>query len=138
MLAPLIGACDTTATTTSSKPAQSPTSTRQISEPAETKKINAKLLELERRVKHEQLTIQQASANMAIVTSEHGVSLDIVTRDLNADVERQLAMPGVTVQYVSHKYNRVTASISDLSLLHELAKIPQVVMISPQYPARTQ
>lgn len=138
LLSASIGACNTTASNPSSDTVSKPASTRQASESAETKKINAKLLELERRLKDEQVTIRQATANMAIVTSKDGVSLDIVTRDLDAEVEKQLAMPGVTIHYVSHKYNRVTASVSDLSLLHELAKIPQVVMISPQYPARKQ
>ena len=126
-------ACGTTGSASNSNPAPAATS----SAAAETNKINAKLLELERRVKVERQSLKQASASMAIVTSDRGVELDIVTSQLDESVEKQLAMPGVTLRHVSRKYNRVSATINDLSLLHELARIPQVVMISPQYPART-
>ncbi len=104
----------------------------------ETKKINTNLLELERRVQQEKLSLRQAGENMAMTVTAEGVKLEIVTNRIDDEVEKQLSMPGVTLHHVSRKYNRVSASISDLASMHQLARVPEVVMIMPHYTPRTQ
>ncbi|MEE9293850.1 MAG: CFI-box-CTERM domain-containing protein [Phycisphaerae bacterium] len=103
----------------------------------EAAKINVNLLRLEEKARTEGASLTAAAAHTAIVRVANGVVLDIVTSRLDPSVEKKFLMPGVTVRHFSAKYNRVSVVIDDLTLLYELAKIPEVRMILPEYGART-
>ena len=77
---------------------------------------------------------------MGMMTVKTGVMLDIVTNPLaaNADVKRKLHLPGVSVQLISAKYHRASLSIHDSTLLYQLAKMPEVRTIMPEYGGRTR
>lgn len=103
----------------------------------EAKKISVNLLRLEEKVRTEGVSPAVAVANTAIATVDSGVLLDIRTTRLDADVKKKFQLSGVTVRHFSPKYNRVSVIIDDLALLYQLAKIPEVQMINPEYGART-
>lgn len=101
-------------------------------------KINANLLCAAAQAEAKGASFADMAARMGIVTVKTGVALDIVTNRLDADVERKLRLPGVTIRYLSVKYHRVAVVISDPMLLYQLAKIPEVRTIMPEYGGRTR
>jgi len=101
-------------------------------------KINANLLCAETKAKATGASFTNMAARMGIVTIKGGVVLDIVTSRLDADVERKLRLPGVTIRYLSVKYRRVSVVIRDPSSLYQLARIPEVRTIMPEYGGRTR
>lgn len=109
----------------------------QYSNDPQAYKISVKLLQLEQRMRREQLSLTEAAVGTAIVATPRGVMLNIVTTRLDADIQKKFAIPGVIVLNFSPRYHRVALSIDDIALLHRLADIPEVTMISPEYGART-
>ena len=103
----------------------------------EAAKIHVNLLRLEEQVRSEDVSLAEAAAHMGLVTVGSGVLLDILTSHLDPSVAQKFERPGVTVRHVSTKYQRVAVVIDDLALLYELAQIPEVRMISPEYGAKT-
>lgn len=101
-------------------------------------KINVNLLRLEERVRDEHMSWIDAASAIGIVTTPEGVMLDIVTRALGPDVQKKFLIPGVTIVHFSPTYSRVAAIIDDPALLHTLAQISEVTLISPEYGATTQ
>lgn len=103
----------------------------------ETKKINLNLLNAEKVARNKGASFSEIAASMGIATDNGSVVLDIVTNRLDASVEKKLRMTGIKIRHVSAKYNRVSAAISNPALLHQLAKIPEVRMIMPEYGGTT-
>ena len=75
---------------------------------------------------------------MGMKTIGESVSLEMFVTPLDANVIRKFRIPGVTVRHVSMQYRRVLAVISDLSLLYDLVRIPEVRMINPEYGVTAQ
>ncbi|MDX8411590.1 MAG: PKD domain-containing protein, partial [Mariprofundaceae bacterium] len=100
-------------------------------------KISVNLLQLESQARTKGVSLAAAAANTVFTTASGGVALDIVTSHLGPDVERKLRIPGVTVRHISEKYNRASVVISDPALLYQLASIPEVRSIRPEYGAIT-
>lgn len=101
------------------------------------RKINGQLLRLDQRVRTEGDSIVAAAAGMGFMTTEDSVLLDI-SIDRNAvNIARKLSRHGAQLKHVSIRYGRVSAAINDVALLYELADLPEVHMIMPQYGART-
>jgi hypothetical protein len=96
-------------------------------------KINANLLRLESRMKSESMTLVAAAASVAAKSDEHGIHVEVITTRPGAEVAGYLELPGVTIVHASPTYNRVLVSLNALSLLHGLAQLPEVEMLSPEY-----
>lgn len=104
------------------------------------RKINANLLCAATTAESRGAAFADIAARMGMMTVKTGVMLDIVTNPLaaNADVKRKLHLPGVSVQLISAKYHRASLSIHDSTLLYQLAKMPEVRTIMPEYGGRTR
>lgn len=109
----------------------------QYSKVAAAEKINVNLLRLEHEVRTKRLSLTAAADN-AITITDGGMLLDIITDDLDAGVRQKFQRPGVIVRHISEQYRRVSLTVNDPALIFELAKIPEVRMISPGYGARTR
>ena len=101
------------------------------------RKIDAKLLRLDHQVRKEGVSITAAAASMGVLTTGDRVLLDIVIDRQATDIAAKLSRPGVLLKHVSTTYGRVSAAINDPALLYELAALPEVRMIMPEYGART-
>jgi len=101
-------------------------------------KISVNLLALERKAALQHTSLSAASTNAVIKTQGAGIVLDIVMNRLDSAILQKLKLPGVTIRYASPKYHRVSAVISDPSLLYQLANMPEVRSIRPEYGAMTQ
>jgi len=101
-------------------------------------KINTNLLCAETKAKATGASFTNVAARMGIVTVKGGVVLDIVTSRLDADVERKLRLPGVTIRYLSARYRRASVIIRDPALLYQLSRIAEVRTIMPEYGGRTR
>jgi len=101
-------------------------------------KISSNLLCAESKSRTGKISFVNIAARMGMLTSKDGVALDITTTRLDADVKRKFNLSGITINLISVKYNRVSLSIHDSSLLKQLAAIPEVRMIMPEYGARNR
>jgi len=101
-------------------------------------KISVNLLALERKAALQHTSLSAASTNAVIKTQGAGIVLDIVMNRLDPAILQKLKLPGVTIRYASPKYHRVSAVISDPSLLYQLANMPEVRSIRPEYGAMTK
>ena len=101
----------------------------------EAEKISLNLLQLEQDIRHQHLSLTRAAASRALATQGHGLRLDILTRHLNAHVEAELVQAGAQILHLSPSHQRVTVSVQDPAVIHQLARIPDVLMISPDYGA---
>lgn len=100
-------------------------------------KINAKLLELEHKVRTEGASIEAMASQMGIARFGDAVLLDLVTVRDDAEITEKLRLPGVTLRHASIRYGRISAAIDDLTLLYSLAKLPEVRLILPEYGGKT-
>ncbi len=65
--------------------------------------------------------------------------LDVVLNEASADVENAIRqIKGVEIRHFSRKYQRASVSVSSPSKLFELARLPAVRSIRPEYGAITQ
>ncbi|GEM_PF-2681869 len=69
-------------------------------------------------------------------TDDHGILVDIQTQGLTSDDRPSFDLEGVAIRHFSIRYERVSASVRDLSALHRLVDIGVVRMIAPEYGAR--
>ena len=104
---------------------------------SETRKIHANLLQLDQQVRTGGRSLNEAASDMAIQMVGNGIQLDIVTNTLDEAVAKKFDRPGVIVKHMSRQYRRLSVVIEDTALLHELAKIPEVQMIQPEYGGTT-
>lgn len=102
-------------------------------------KINGNLLCAKVKAEMKGVSFAAMAAQMGIVTAKEGVVLDIVTNPFNteADIKQKLQFPGVSIQFISAKYHRVSLIIHDSALLYQLAKLTDVRTIMPEYGAQT-
>lgn len=109
----------------------------QYSKTPEAAKINVNLLRLDHDMRAKGISLSEAASDKAVIEVAGGIALDIVVDYLDPRVEAKFVLPGVRVRHFSTKYRRVSVVIDDPALLYELAKIPEVRMISPEYGTRT-
>lgn len=69
-------------------------------------------------------------------TDDHGVLVDIQTEGLSADDRHRFEFEGVAIRHFSARYERVSASVRDLTALHRLADIGVVRVIATEYGAK--
>ncbi|MDH3602660.1 MAG: hypothetical protein OEU26_23850 [Candidatus Tectomicrobia bacterium] len=103
----------------------------------EAEKINVQLLRLEHRVRTQGEPLGSTAIAMGISTFEDRIGLEVYVSPLDAKIVRKFQLPGVNVRHVSMQYQRVLLVIDDLALLYDLARIPEVRVISPEYGATT-
>jgi len=101
-------------------------------------KINANLLCAETKAYTANISFVDMAAQMGMVIAKGGVTLDVTTSRLDDDIKRKLAIKGVTITFTSVKYNRLSLIICNPALLDQLARIPEVRMIMPEYGGRTR
>ena len=101
-------------------------------------KIDLNLLRLAQKVRSEDLSLRQGARHAGFVAVGKGMVLDIVTNDIQTDDQHKFRLPGVDIRHFSPKYNRVSVMIRDLDRLHELAALPEVRSIAPEYGATTR
>lgn len=104
---------------------------------ASAEKIDRNLLRLEADVRSGGKRLDTAAAEMGIKTVSGRLRLDIITQPLDASIVRKLQLSGVVVHDVSFRYQRVSVTIADPALIYDLAQIPEVRMILPDYGATT-
>jgi len=109
----------------------------QYSKAPQASKISVNLLALEKKAKARSISFASAAQNTAIQTASGGILLDIVTNRLDAAVLKKISIPGVSIRYSSVKYNRVSVAVNNPALLYQLANIPEIRSIRPEYGART-
>lgn len=100
-------------------------------------KINVNLLRVEQRMRSPGITLATAIANSGMRTDAKGLRLNILTDNLDAVVKEKFSLPGVRVTDFSERYKRVAVTIDDPTRLFDLANIPEVRRIAPEYGART-
>jgi len=101
-------------------------------------KISVNLLALQRKAAMQQTTLAAVAHTNAVTrTQGTGIVLDIVMNRLDPAIVQKLKLPGVTIRYASMKYQRVSAVISNPALLYQLANMPEVRSIRPEYGALT-
>jgi len=110
----------------------------QYSKALHANKISVNLLELERKAATQHLSLSAATTNAAIKTQGSGILLDIVMNRLDPTIVQKLKLPGVAIVFASEKYKRISAVISNPSLLYQLSNIPEVRSIRPEYGAMTR
>lgn len=100
-------------------------------------KIDVNLLRLDADVRRGGKRLDTAAAEMGMKTVSGHLRLDVIVQPLDASIVRKIQLPGVLVHHVSLRYQRVSVVIVDLALLYDLAQIPEVRMILPEYSATT-
>ena len=102
-------------------------------------KISVNLLALQRKAAMQQTTLATvAHTNAVTKTQGTGIVLDIIMNRLDPAIMQKLKLPGVAIRYASIKYRRISAVISNPALLYQLANIPEVRSIRPEYGAMTR
>ena len=100
-------------------------------------KIDTNLLRLVTHVRRDGKPLDVAAAEMGMATVSGRLRLDLLTQPLDDSTIQKIQLPGVAVHHVSRRYQRVSVSIVNLTLLNDLAQIPEVRMILPDYGATT-
>jgi len=100
-------------------------------------KINTKLKKVFIKMKSKNLSIEQASAEIGIVSLGGKLLIDIGFSELNDSIISEVSKTGITPKNISKKFKRMSASFSQMSEIKELAKIPQVSIINPEYGSIT-
>ena len=111
---------------------------RRYATASEAEKINIQLLRLEYRVRAEGRPLVATASAMGISTIGDSIGLEIIVSPLDANIVRKFQFPGVKVRHVSMQYRRVLLVVNELSSLYDLARIPEVRVISPEYGVATQ
>jgi len=101
-------------------------------------KISANLLCAETKSRTANISFVDMASQMGMVISKGGVTLDVATSRLDDDVKRKFAIKGITITFISVKYNRLSLIIRNPALLDQLARIPEVRMIMAEYGRRTR
>lgn len=107
----------------------------QFSSEPEAAKISTSLLRLEKDAKS---NLKTRSAALVRQSTDGGTIVEIITSRLDAAVEKQLASSGVKIIRSYPNYGRVYVSVKNLSALHDLARVPEVVMIRAAAKPRTR
>jgi hypothetical protein len=107
---------------------------QQYSSAPQAGKISINLLRLGQQAGQAAMSLSRAAAN----AGASRIKLDLVMNRLDAAVEQKLRLPGVAIDYISARYNRVAATISDPALLLQLANIPEVRSIRREHGAKTR
>lgn len=103
---------------------------------ANTQKIAVSLLELEKTIKDQGITIPEACADTAFSVSNETLVVDIITTPAKISdsvLSAKFALPNTVIRDYFPVNYRMVALVSDLADLHALAAIDEVVFIKPQY-----
>jgi len=101
-------------------------------------KISANLLCAEIKSRAANMSFVDMAAQMGMAIAKGGVTLDVTTSRLDDDVKRKFSMRGVSITFISAQYKRLSLIIRDPALLEQLARIPEVRMIMPEYGGRAR
>lgn len=103
-------------------------------------KVDSKLLKLGEQISaRPSLTVREAvrvlpeASLFALDAKQKAVLVEAICTNLDDNVLRKFALPGVEVVNYSPKYKRVTLAVSDLAELKAIAGIPEVGMVTPVY-----
>jgi subtilisin family serine protease len=95
-------------------------------------KVSLKLLQAERSISTTNLTLRRFAEDSSVAVTSGGLLLDIVYLGDRNEASKDFAISGVTVYHHSERWHRVSASIDNIRIVHQLAAIPKVVMVKPQ------
>ncbi len=99
-------------------------------------KIDVNLLALQSKATQQKTSLSAiASTNTAIQTQGANILLDIVMNRIDATTIKRIKQLGVHILFTSKAYHRISASIHNAALLNQLASLPEVRSIRPEYGA---